>query len=104
MIKQVKRYWYCECCGSVVDHFRYKYDFGPSGEDEAVCPECGVDVGFIEVTEQHWKIKKIVREQPGLVYEIKCAYCGHCETALSYPWPSRCYVCDHDMTGRGASV
>lgn len=98
MIKQVQRYWHCDCCGAVVDHFRYKYDWTPDGEDVSVCPECGVDAGFVEVEEKHWKIKKISHESAGIIYELKCIHCGNCETVSSYPWPKKCYLCERDMT------
>lgn len=48
-IKQVKHFWRCCDCGAVVDHFVYKYDYTPAGDDVAVCPECGSDGGFSEV-------------------------------------------------------
>ena len=97
-IKQIKCWWHCACCGAVVDHFRYKYDSTPSGDDESVCPECGVDSGFCEVLEDKWKIKKATNESAGRVYEIQCTKCGHCETVSRWPWPDKCYVCEEVKT------
>lgn len=31
----------CLECGGVFDHFKYRYDSSPRGDDEAVCPLCG---------------------------------------------------------------
>ena len=42
------RKYRCFACGAVFEHFRYKYDSAPNGDDEAVCPKCGQDDGFCE--------------------------------------------------------
>ena len=44
------RLFKCYMCGAVFNQFRYKYDSSPRGDDEAVCPKCGRDDGFEEVT------------------------------------------------------
>lgn len=33
--------WKCLECGGTFDHFKYRYDSSPRGDDEAVCPLCG---------------------------------------------------------------
>ena len=44
------RMFKCFNCGAVFNKFRYKYDSAPNGEDESVCPVCGRDEGFEEVS------------------------------------------------------
>ena len=44
------RLFKCYACGAVFNQFRYKYDSSPRGDDESVCPKCGRDDGFEEVT------------------------------------------------------
>lgn len=89
----MKRYYKCAGCGAIVDHFIYRYDSAPNGDDEDFCPECGSDYGFEEVKQDLWEITKRTKDTAGLLFDIKCTNCGHHETVRKYPWPSRCYVC-----------
>lgn len=43
------RKYKCFYCGKIIDHFEYRYDSAPNGDDISVCPECGHDDGFEEV-------------------------------------------------------
>ena len=45
------RRYKCYACGGIFEHFIYRYDSSPRGDDETLCPICGaVEVG-VEVVE-----------------------------------------------------
>ena len=46
------RRYKCFYCGAIIDHFLYRYDSAPNGDDEAVCPKCRRDEGVCEWKEE----------------------------------------------------
>lgn len=48
----MNRRYKCFNCGAIIDHFLYRYDSAPNGDDESVCPVCRCDDGFEEVKEK----------------------------------------------------
>ena len=65
------RLFKCYMCGAIFNQFRYKYDSSPRGDDEAVCPKCGCDDGFEEVTmtEYYQKVLDLFKQ-----YELDKKY------------------------------
>lgn len=62
-----KRFYKCYNCGGIIDHFNYRKDSSPAGEDEAVCPLCGaIEAGADEVQEpEGWHPMTEKPELPG---------------------------------------
>lgn len=45
------RKYKCYICGGIFEHWKYRYDSSPRGDDETVCPLCGAVEEGAEVIE-----------------------------------------------------
>ena len=52
MNEKKTRKYKCYICGGIFEHWKYRYDSSPRGDDETICPLCGAVEEGEEVIEE----------------------------------------------------
>ena len=95
------RKYKCESCGGFFDHFAWRYDYSPRGDDVSFCPLCGCeepDVEEVEVEEDvseylRWERLNSFYNGQYVVKEVRCPICHHKETFIGTA-PEYCFICN----------